>query len=170
LSAYDQPGDPTGQTWAYLREAQAQALDLPNTGMAVAIDIGLPHDIHPKNKQEVGRRLALIAKAKVYGIPEDYSGPVFESARRQGGALRVSFRYAETGLTATGAPLMSFEVAGSDRIFHPATAAIDGTELVIRSPAVTQPVAVRYAWRNFPEGNLFNGTGLPAAPFRSDDW
>jgi len=170
LANYGRPDDPTQETWAYLREAQGQALSLPATGQAVTIDVGDPKDIHPTNKQEVGRRLALIAKALVYGTPVDYSGPVFASATREGRALRVRFRFAGTGLTAGDRPLQSFEIAGADRIFHPASAAIAGDTLRVQAPEVPEPVAVRYAWRNAPDANLYNGAGLPASPFRSDSW
>jgi sialate O-acetylesterase len=161
--------DPAGG-WAALREAQAGALSVPGTGQAVAIDIGEAGVPHPRNKQEVGRRLALIAKAKVYSIPVDYSGPVFSGAVAEGAAMRVHFQFAGEGLTASGKPLQSFEVAGADRVFRPAVAVIQGDSVVARSAAVPHPVAVRYAWRDDPEANLFNGAGLPAAPFRSDDW
>jgi sialate O-acetylesterase len=170
LANFDFPGDPTHQTWAFLREAQTQTLTLPSTGQAVTIDIGDPANTHPRNKQEVGRRLALIAKARAYGVPGDFSGPVFASATREGAALRVTFRYAENGLTAAGKPLQSFEIAGADRQFHPASAAIAGDTLLVGSPQVPAPVAVRYAWRNAPDANLYNGAGLPAVPFRSDSW
>jgi sialate O-acetylesterase len=171
LANYRDPADPGGTTWAALREAQAQALALPNTGMAVTIDIGDPRNIHPADKQEVGRRLALIAKARVYGITEEISGPVPAAFERAGGAFRIRFRDTAGGLTAADRPLQSFELAGQDRKFHPASAEISGDDdVVVRSPAVPDPVAVRYAWRNAPDANLFNGAGLPAAPFRSDDW
>jgi sialate O-acetylesterase len=170
LAAYEEPSDRSGASWAYLREAQAQTLSLPETGMAVTIDIGDPKNIHPANKQEVGRRLALIAKDRVYGLTGDFSGPVFAAAEAAGPAMVVRFRYAETGLTAAARPLQSFELAGADRKFHPAEAAIDRDTVVVRSSEVPAPVAVRYAWRNAPDANLYNGAGLPAAPFRSDDW
>jgi sialate O-acetylesterase len=163
-------GDPNATNWAVLREAQAETLSVPNTGMAVTIDIGSLTDIHPKNKQEVGRRLALIAKAKVYGITEDYSGPVFKEVRRSGAGMLVGFDFSGTGLTAGGKPLQSFEVAGEDRKFFPATATILGDKVLVQSAEVPNPVAVRYAFRNAPEANLYNGAGLPAAPFRSDRW
>ena len=170
LANFNQPGDPTGTNWAYLREAQTQTLNLPETGQAVTIDIGEPDNIHPRNKQEVGRRLALIAKAKVYGIFGDFSGPIFSSAVAEGAAMRVHFQYSDNGLTAGGSPLQSFELAGADRQFHPAVAAIEGNSIVVRSTVVPHPEAVRYAWRNAPVANLFNGAGLPAVPFRSDRW
>jgi sialate O-acetylesterase len=161
-----QPGEP----WAYLREAQSKALALPMTGQAVAIDIGEAGNVYPRNKQEVGRRVALIAKALVYGFAVDYSGPVFDKAAAAGGTMRVHFLFAGEGLTASGKPLQSFELAGADKVFHPASANISGDSVIVRSNAVPNPVAVRYAWRNAPEANLFNGAGLPAAPFRSDAW
>jgi len=170
VANYDIANDPTHEQWAFLREAQTQTLSLPATGQAITIDIGDPENIHFPNKQEVGRRLALIAKAQTYGIPGDFSGPLFTSAAREGPSLRVRFAYAENGLTAAGKPLQSFEVAGADRQFHPAGAVIAGDTLLVQSPQVTAPVAVRYAWRNAPDANLYNGAGLPACPFRSDDW
>lgn len=170
LADYKQADDPTEMGWAFLREAQAKALALPHTGMAVTIDIGDPKDIHPRNKQEVGRRLALIAKHEVYDIPGDWSGPVFASAQREGNALRVRFTHASGGLTAERKPVQSLLIAGADRKFFPATAKIQGETLLVSAPEVPEPVAVRYAWANTPEANLFNGAGLPAAPFRSDSW
>jgi sialate O-acetylesterase len=145
-----------------LREAQARALSLPATGQAVAIDTGAP--------SELGRRLALLAKVKAYSIPEDSAGPEFEGAEPEAGAIRVHFRGAEDGLTAAGGPLRSFEVAGADRVFHAARASIAGQAVVASSAQVPRPVAVRYAWKDSPDANLFGGSGLPAAPFRSDDW
>jgi len=136
----------------------------------VTIDIGDPNDIHPRNKQEVGRRLALLAKAKIYDIPVDWSGPVFVGATREGAALRVKFTRVDDSLTAGGKPLQAFEVAGPDRKFYPATARIERGTVVVSAPEVPEPAAVRYAWSNNPDANLFNGTGLPAEPFRSDDW
>ncbi|HZZ20518.1 MAG TPA: sialate O-acetylesterase [Opitutaceae bacterium] len=161
-----QPGEP----WAALREAQAKALSLPATGQAVAIDIGEKANVYPHNKQEVGRRLALIAKAQIYSFAVDYSGPTYDKATADGSAMRVHFLFAGEGLTASGKPLQSFELAGADKVFHPASANISGDSVIVRSAAVPKPVAVRYAWRNAPDANLFNGAGLPAAPFRSDSW
>jgi sialate O-acetylesterase len=170
LANYTPAGDFTHQTWAFLREAQSAALSLPNTGQAVTIDLGDPANLHPPNKQEVGRRLALLAKVNTYGIPGDCSGPVFVSASTEGPVLRLHFKFADAGLTAADKPLQSFEIAGADRQYHPATALIAGDTVVVHSPAVPAPVAVRYAWRNAPEANFYNGAGLPAAPFRSDRW
>lgn len=155
--------------WPRLREAQSLALALPATGQAVAIDIGDPADIHPKNKQEVGRRLALIALAKLYGETGEYSGPVVRETRRGGPVLELAFDHA-TGLTARSGVLRSLEVAGEDRKFHPAVGRISGDRLIVSSAAVPAPVALRYAWRSAPEVDLFNAAGLPAAPFRTDDW
>ncbi len=155
--------------WAFLREAQESALKLPNTGQAVTIDIGDSKDVHPKNKQEVGRRLALIAFAKTYGLGGEFSGPVFAGIEREPGALRVKFRHAE-GLTAKDPVMPGFVVAGTDQRFYPASAKLDGETVVVSSPEVPHPVAVRYAWANDPPTPLYNGAGLPAGPFRSDDW
>ncbi|HEY0945058.1 MAG TPA: sialate O-acetylesterase [Opitutaceae bacterium] len=163
-------GNGDGTDWAFLREAQTQTLSLPNTGQALAIDIGNPDDIHPTNKQEVGRRLALIAKTRIYEVPGDFSGPQFVSATPEGAAMRVRFNYADNGLTAGAKPLQSFVIAGADRKFYPATARIERDTVVVSAPEVKEPVAVRYAWSNSPEANLFNGAGLPACPFRSDSW
>lgn len=163
------PRDPTGAAWAWLREAQSEVLTLPNTAMAVTIDVGDPHNIHPKNKQEVGRRLALLVRAHLWGEAVASSGPVFQGVKREGGALRIEFAHA-AGLTSRGAPLIGFEIAGADRRFVPALARIDGETVVVQANAVSAPVAVRYAWSNSPTACLFNSAGLPAAPFRSDQW
>jgi sialate O-acetylesterase len=156
--------------WARLREGQEQALGLPNTGMAVTIDIGEAHNIHPRNKQELGRRLALIARAKVYGTPPEFSGPMFASATPEGAAIRVRFTHAGDELSGHGGQVKALELAGDDQVFHPATAVVETDTLLVSSPDVPMPVAVRYAWTNAPEANLFNDSGLPAAPFRSDKW
>jgi len=163
-------GNGTGIEWAILRDQQAEALSLPNTGMAVTIDIGNPDDIHPREKQEVGRRLSLIARKEVYGMNVDDCGPIFESAERDGTAFRIHFTHAGTGLTAEDHPLFCFQIAGFDRKFYPATAKIQGETVVVSARDVTSPVAVRYAWFNDPTANLYNGAGLPARPFRTDDW
>jgi sialate O-acetylesterase len=152
-----------------VREAQASILSLPNTGMAVAADIGEPQNVHPKNKQDVGDRLARIALANVYGRPIEPSGPVYDSMKIEGAAIRVKFTHIGGGLVAKGGPLKWFTIAGADMKFVPADAKIDGDSVVASSPDVKEPVAVRYAWANFPDGcNLFNQAGLPAPPFRSD--
>ncbi|MBI5766818.1 MAG: sialate O-acetylesterase [Verrucomicrobia bacterium] len=183
LANFTVGADASGASWAALREAQTKTLALPNTGQALAIDIGDPKDIHPANKQEVGRRLALLAKNRVYGVMGDDTGPTFASATREslpagagaarstdsGQALRVRFTHA-TGLIARDKPVQSLEVAGADRKFFPATARIERDTLLVSSPQVKEPVAVRYAWKNAPEANLYNSAGLPAVPFRSDAW
>jgi sialate O-acetylesterase len=160
----------TNTNWAWLREAQTQTLALPHTGQAITIDIGEPGDIHPRNKQEVGRRLALIARAHDYGETIEFSGPVFQSAQREADTLRVRFTHAEGGLVVRGDGVKSLEIAGEDRVFHPATARVGGRELVGSSPEVKEPVAVRYAWRSAPVANLYNAAELPAGPFRTDSW
>ena len=163
---------PVASDWAELREAQARTLSLPNTGMATIIDIGNPDDIHPKNKQEVGRRLALIALAKNYGEKLVYTGPVYQSQKIEGNTIRLSFNAAGSVLAAGNSkPLGGFAIAGADRVFHWANAVLEGNQVLVSSPDVAAPVAVRYAWADNPEGaNLYNKDGLPAAPFRTDDW
>jgi len=154
-------------SWPELREAQRETLSLANTGMAVTIDIGNPTDIHPTNKQDVGLRLALAARAVVFGEKIEYSGPMFRQALPEGGAMRIWFDHTTGGLVAKGGPLKGFEVAGIDRRFVPAEAKIDGTSIVVSSPLVPAPLMVRYAWSDSPDASLFNGEGLPASPFRS---
>jgi len=153
---------------AELRAAQASALALPATGQAVTIDIGEVKDNHPKNKQEVGRRLALIAKAKTYQKAVEYSGPQFVRAERDGNAMRLHFENPGGGLEAKVQPMKDFQIAGADKKFVPAEAEISGDTVVVKSAAVPEPAFVRYAWRNAPEASLFNKAGLPAAPFRTD--
>jgi sialate O-acetylesterase len=164
------PNYKTDKDWPGLREAQSDTLALPHTGQAVTVDIGDPNDIHPHNKIEVARRLALVAKARVYGFDVTHAGPRFVSARREGRALRVSFAHAEGGLAVRGETVNDVELAGADRVFHPAEGRIDGETLIVTSPSVPEPVAVRYAWSNNPSANLYNRAGLHAAPFRSERW
>ncbi len=162
---------PGESQWAELREAQALALALPNTGMAVAIDIGVADDIHPRNKQDVGLRLALPALAKVYGFKDlVFSGPIYKAARILGQAVHLEFNHIGAGLQARGGALRGFAIAGADRQFVWAEARIVGEEVVVSSAQVPEPQAVRYAWADNPEANLYNKAGLPAAPFRTDDW
>jgi len=164
--------EPRDSEWAELREAQTMTLALPNTGMAVAIDIGDAADIHPKNKQDVGLRLALWPLAKVHGRSElVYSGPIYESMVVEGGKIRIKFNHIGGGLVAKGGTLKLFAIAGADKKFVWAEAVIDGDTVVVSSPQVPDPVAVRYAWAHNPDGcNLYNAAGLPASPFRTDDW
>ena len=155
----------------WVREAQATVLKLKNTGMAVTIDIGDPKNVHPKNKQDVGDRLSRIALANVYGQKIEDSGPMYASSQVEGGAIRVHFTHLGGGLVAKGGPLKWFVIAGADHQFVPADAKIDGDTVVVSSATVTAPVAVRYAWDNYPDGcNLYNAAGLPAPPFRTDDF
>src|ERR1035437_9518809 len=153
-----------------VREAQATVLALPNTGMVVATDIGQAKNVHPRNKQDDGDRLARIALENVYGRKLEFSGPRYESMKVEGGAIRVKFSHLGGGLVVkNGEPLKWFVIAGTDMKFVPAEAKIDGGSVVVSSAEVTAPVAVRYAWVNFPDGcNLFNAAGLPAAQFRTD--
>jgi sialate O-acetylesterase len=152
-----------------VREEQARALALPNTGMAVTIDIGDPDNVHPKDKQNVGARLARIALARVYGRNLEYSGPVYDSMSIDGSSIRLRFSHASGGLVARGGELKTFVIAGSDRKFVTAVAQIDGENIVVSSPEISAPAAVRYAWESYPEGcNLYNTAGLPAPPFRTD--
>lgn len=155
--------------WPVLRESQAEALRLRNTGMAVTIDIGNPANVHPTNKQEVGRRLALAARALVYGEAVEFSGPVYRQATGEGGALRVWFTHAEGMQAKGGGAVSGFTVAGKDGNFVPAEARIEGDTVVVSSPQVSAPAAVRYAWADDPECNLINREGLPAVPFRSGE-
>jgi sialate O-acetylesterase len=164
------PSDPTGRAYAFLREAQTKTLALANTGQVVAIDLVDARNLHPPDQQEVARRLALLAKNRDYGIVLDDTGPTFAGATREGATLRVRFAHAGHGLIARDKPVQSLELAGPDRVFHPAQGRIERHTLVVTSPRVREPVAVRYAWTNAPEANLYNGAGLPAVPFRSDDW
>ena len=166
-----QLSEPSEAAWAELREAQLQTLHLENTGMAVSIDIGAAKDIHPKNKQEVGRRLSLIARAKTYNENIVFSGPIYDSYRIEGNSIRISFKYADKGLkTPNGEILKGFAIAGLDHVFHWADAVITGNEVVVSCKNVENPIAVRYAWAANPVCNLYNEANLPASPFRTDDW
>ncbi|MGB9877529.1 MAG: sialate O-acetylesterase [bacterium] len=160
--------EPTESAWAELREAQAYALKLPNTGMAVAIDIGDANDIHPKDKQDVGKRLALAALAIAYGQKIEYSGPMFERMEIEGNKVRLFFKHTGSGLVCKGDRLLGFAIAGEDKKFVWADAKIEGNTVVVWSEKVAKPVAVRYGWADNPECNLYNKEGLPAVPFRTD--
>jgi sialate O-acetylesterase len=163
--------DPCESEWAELREAQTMTLSLPNTGMAVIVDIGDANDIHPKNKQDVGKRLALWALAKTYGKNLVYCGPLYKSMRVDGSRIILSFDQIGGGLAAKdGGQLKGFVIAGSDRKFVWADAKIEGDTVVVGSEKVQAPVAVRYGWADNPVCNLYNKEGLPASPFRTDDW
>ena len=190
LPKKDLPGD---SAWAELRDAQSQTLSLPETGQAVLIDIGEEKDIHPRNKKDVGERLALIALANDYGKEIPFSGPVFKSARIAGGKILLTFtstagRLVAKTLPATsdlrtvahetaplvrnspGSELEGFALCGEDRKWVWADAKIDGDSVVVWSDQVPAPIAVRYAWSDNPTANLYNAAGLPASPFRTDDF
>jgi len=162
-----------GSSWAELREAQTMTLALPNTGMAVTTDIGEANDIHPRNKQDVGKRLAAIALDQVYNLHQEYSGPVYQAMKIEGNKVRISFTHTGSGLLVKDkyGYLKAFEVAGADQKFYYAKAWIEGNEVVVSCDAVEQPIAVRFAWADNPEdANLFNKEGFPAVPFRTDTW
>ena len=161
---------PTDSNWARLREAQLETLDVPHTGMAVIIDIGEEKDIHPKNKQDVGLRLALWAEATVYYRDQEYSGPLPGGFQIEEGKARLTFRNGEGMKASDGGKIKGFAIAGEDKKFVWADAEIQGDHVVVSSPQVTSPVAVRYGWADNPECNLINATGLPATPFRTDEW
>jgi len=161
---------PVESAWAELREAQLMTLSLPNTGMAVIIDIGETDDIHPRNKQDVGRRLALWALAKTYDDDIVYSGPIYKSMTVKKDRIVLRFDHVGDGLVAKGGELKGFAVAGQDMKFVWADAEIKGNKVVVWSDKVLRPIAVRYAWSNNPVCNLYNEAGLPASPFRTDYW
>lgn len=178
----ENPGG-AGETWARLREAQLKSLDIPNTGMAVTIDIGEVENVHPANKQDVGRRLALWALARDYGRKVVYSGPLYKSYAVEGDKIRITFDHVGDGLcvgTKNGVEpfaeepsgtLRQFAIAGDDQKWRWADAAIVGDSVVVSHPEVPKPTAVRYAFALNPAGaNLYNKAGLPASPFRTDDW
>lgn len=164
LSAY---GPSNGSLWPVVREAQRRVLELKNTAMAVSIDIGEAHNIHPADKQDVGSRLALAARAIAYGERIEYSGPFFREAVRDGDSIHIWFDHAR-GLHAKEGSAAGLEIAGADRKFFPATGTITGETIVVRSEKVPSPVYVRYAWAGSPEANLYNDSDLPASPFTSD--
>jgi sialate O-acetylesterase len=186
LAAWDMDKNPAPfHQWPWLREAQAMTVKtVPNTALAVAIDVGNPADVHPKGKEPVGQRLALAARKLAYGETQLVaSGPVFREAKAEGANMRVTFSETGGGLVIGQAPwraegdtpwpadkLVGFTLAGEDQVWHDADARIDGDSVIVSSPAVTRPVAVRYAWANSPRCNLYNHEALPAAPFRSDAW
>ena len=168
IANYAATDQPPAADWPALRYAQLKTLSVPNTGMAVTIDIGENSDIHPHNKQEVGRRLALIARAKTYGENIQYSGPLYKSQKIIDNKIELTFT--NGALTAKGDTLKGYTMAGADKQFHPANAILKGNTVIVTSPDVANPVAVRYAWANNPICNLYNTAGLPASPFKTDDW
>ena len=163
--------EPGEDDWAELRDAQRHTLELPNTGMAVIIDIGEALNIHPKDKQDVGARLALAARKVAYGQDLVYSEPTYQSMEIKGNEVALDFGNIGKGMVAKGGgDLKGFTIAGEDHKFHNAKAQIVGGKVFVSSDEVKNPVAVRYAWASNPVCNLYNKEGLPASPFRTDDW
>ncbi len=169
--------------WPLVREAQLKTLTLPNTAMATAIDVGDPFDLHPKDKLDVGLRLALAARHLAYGENIVASGPLYDAMKIEGANIRLTFKESGSGLTLGVPPwtptgttppppteLKGFAISGSDRKWVWAKAEIEGNDVVVSAPGVTSPIAVRYDWAPSPTGNLYNKEGLPASPFRTDDW
>jgi sialate O-acetylesterase len=162
--------EPGEGRWAELREAQALALRLPQTGMAVTMDVGDANDVHPKNKHDVGARLAAWALNRVYHMASVApSGPLYRSCKREGSRIRIHFTHVDGGLCAKNGPLRGFAVASADGAFVSAKAKIEKDTVVVWSPLVRRPVSVRYDWADNPAGNLCNRARLPAAPFRTDN-
>jgi sialate O-acetylesterase len=162
---------PVDSDWAELREAQLLATKtLPNVGMAVITDVGEKDDIHPKKKEPVGARLALAARGIAYGEKLEYSGPVFKNMKVQDGKAILSFTHADSGLEARDGDLKGFAICGPDKKFVWGKAEVEGDIVIVSSPEVSEPVAVRYGWADFPDVNLWNKAGLPATPFRTDDF
>jgi sialate O-acetylesterase len=160
----------TTNDWVKLRVAQSSALSLPKTAQAITIDVGEVKDIHPKNKQDVGHRLALIALKNHYGKDVIASGPTVAKISFSKDSAMVKFKDLAGGLQFKGDALTGFEIAGEDKVFKPAEASISGDTVTVKSAEIPAPVAVRYAWRNAPQAALYNKADLPAAPFRSDAW
>lgn len=164
---------PASSNWATIRESMTSALSVPNTGQAITIDVGEWGDLHPKNKQDVGKRLALVARRVAYGENVESSGPTYRSHRILGHQVTIEFDHVGSGLTSPSATgdVSGFAIAGADKHFVWASARIEGNHVVVWNDGVPNPVAVRYAWMNAPEGALlFSKSGLPAAPFRTDTW
>jgi sialate O-acetylesterase len=160
---------PSESQWAVLRESQLKSLSVPNTGMAITIDLGEWNDIHPDNKKDVGERLALVARKVAYGENLVYSGPVYQSSSINGNKITISFTHIGGGLvTNDDEELREFAVAGADKKFVWAKAEIQGDKIVVWSDEVPNPLYVRYAWADNPDVNLYNKEGLPAVPFRMD--
>lgn len=172
LANFMQPKDePSQSNWAELRDAQLKTLSLPKTGMAVIIDIGEADDIHPKNKLDVGKRLALSARKIAYNEDIVHSGPIYDSMKKEENAIRIKFKHTGSGLEIKGGDrLQEFSIAGPDNKFYRASARIENDEVIVSSDKVQDPVAVRYAWADNPEqANLYNKEGLPASPFRTSE-
>ena len=161
---------PSESQWAALRESQLKSLSVPNTGMAVAIDLGEWNDIHPDNKKDVGERMAMVAEKIAYGENVIYSGPIFKSSETKGKEMIITFDHIGTGLiTNDGEAPGEFAIAGADKKFVWAKARIEGNKIIVWNDTITQPVYVRYSWADNPvHPNLYNKEGLPASPFRTD--
>lgn len=162
-----------GSKWAELREAQTQTLQLPNTGMAVTTDIGNPADIHPTNKQDIGKRLAAIALNNVYNKKTIYSGPTYKSLEVKENQIILTFDNIGSGLSTSdnNATVKGFEIAGADKVFHSAKAIIKDNKLIVFSENVLKPIAVHYGWADdASDANLYNAEQFPASPFRTDNW
>jgi sialate O-acetylesterase len=157
-----------GDGWPELRDAQRQSLVIKNTGMAVTIDIGDPENVHFGDKQDVGHRLALAARAIAYGEAVEYSGPLYRMQTREEHVMRVWFDHS-SGLMAKGGTVEGFEIAGPDKKFVAADARIEGQCVIVSSKDVPEPLYIRYAWKDNPSGNLYNHAGLPASPFQSQN-
>ena len=167
---HEKDKEPTTHGWTEMREAQEMATQLTNVAMATAVDIGDSMDIHPKNKQEVGRRLFLAAQALAYGEPVVYSGPVYAGYKKENNTIRIRFDMKGNKFKTPETKLTAFAIAGADQKFYWAEARLEGNEVVVYSPNVPNPVAVRYAWSPNPELSLFGDSGLPLLPFRTDNW
>jgi sialate O-acetylesterase len=163
-----QPSETSG--WVLVQEGMLKTLTVPNTGMAITIDVGEADDIHPRNKQAVGKRLSLWALGSVYGRDNETCGPIYRSSTRDGKRVVIEFDHATSGLVAKGGEPVGFAIAGSDRQFQWARAKIDGSRVIVWSEEVPDPVSVRYAWASNPKCNVYNKAGLPASPFRTDTW
>ena len=176
LASFDVGGSKNkhdGYGWAELREAQTHTLAISNIGMAVTTDIGEAKDIHPRNKQDVGLRLALLALKNTYQQNVISSGPMFQSMKIEGSKVTVTFSNIGSGLMTTNkyGYIKGFEMAGADQKYHYAKAHIEGDKVIVYSDNVTAPIAIRFGWfDDISENNLFNKEKLPACPFRTDDW
>ncbi len=169
LPNFTKPGD--GDAWCVVREAELKSLKLPKTGMAVTLDVGEEHNIHPQDKQDVGKRLAMWALGTVYGKKDiATSGPLPAGHEIKGSEVTVKFTHTDGGLVAKDGPVKGFTLAGEDKQWHAAQARIEGNKVIVSSSEVSQPVALRYAWKDWPDCNLYNGVGIPATQFRTDDW
>ena len=159
------------EDWCLVRDAELKTLSLPHTGMAITVDIGEKDNIHPANKQDVGKRLSFWALGEVYDKNVlSTCGPLPAGHEIKGAEVVVNFKHADRGLKAKGGDVKGFMLAGEDKQWKPATAKIEGDKVTVTSAEVAKPVALRYAWTQYPDCNLYNGAGIPASPFRTDDW